>query len=249
MKFIVLTLFKEMFSSLNESILKRAKEDNKIDIDIIDIRDFANNKHNRVDKTPYGGGAGMVLMPEPINDAYFSISEDVRKKAKVIYLSPQGNVLTQQKVEELSKEENLILLCGHYEGVDQRILDKIIDEEISIGDYVLTGGEIPACVLIDSVSRYVNGVIKEESLKDESHTNGLLEYSQYTRPENFEGNLVPEVLLSGNHKKIDEYRRYSQLKNTYIKRPDLIEKLKKENKLTKVDLDTLEKIKSEINEK
>jgi len=167
------------------------------------------------------------MMPEPINDAYMSIDEEIRKKSKVIYLSPQGNVLTQNKVISLAKEENLILLAGHYEGVDQRILDKIVDEEISIGDYVLTGGELPAMVLIDSISRYIEGVISKDSLENESHTNGLLEYPQYTRPENFEGMKVPEVLLSGNHKKIEEYRKNESLKITLKKRPDLLKDIKK----------------------
>ena len=227
MNFYILTIFENMFKSLDESILKKASEKSIININLIDIRKFSKNKHKKVDMPPYGGGAGMVMMPEPINDAYMSIDEDIRKKSKVIYLSPQGNVLTQNKVISLAKEENLILLAGHYEGVDQRILDKIVDEEISIGDYVLTGGELPAMVLIDSISRYIEGVISKDSLENESHTNGLLEYPQYTRPENFEGMKVPEVLLSGNHKKIEEYRKNESLKITLKKRPDLLKDIKK----------------------
>lgn len=224
MKFIILTIFTEMFKTLDESILKKAKEKGIIEIETIDIRNFSENKHRKVDMPPYGGGAGMVMMPEPINKAYLSIDEETRKNAKVIYLSPQGKTLNTKKVIELSKEKNLILLAGHYEGVDQRILDKIVDEEISIGDYVLTGGELPAMVLIDSISRYIEGVISKDSLKDESHNNGMLEYPQYTRPENFEGMKVPEILLSGNHQKIDEYRKEESLKITLQKRPDLLNK-------------------------
>ncbi len=174
MKFDVLTLFPEMFEPLKQSILGRAVEKGKIDINFINIRDFSKDKHKKVDDTPYGGGAGMVLRPDVVYDAYQSVKEE---KAKVIYLSPQGKTLNQKMVEELSKESHLILLCGHYEGIDQRVLDKIVDEEISIGDYVLTGGEIPAMVLIDSVSRYVEGVLKEDSVKEESFNNRTIRIS------------------------------------------------------------------------
>lgn len=224
MKFSVLTLFPEMFSILNESIIGRAKENKLIDIELINIRDFSKNKHKKVDDTPYGGGAGMVIMPDVIYDAYKSIKD---KKAKVIYLSPQGKVLNQSKVQELSKEEHLILLCGHYEGIDQRVIDEIVDEEISIGDYVLTGGELPAMVLIDSVSRYVEGVLNKESTQEESFSNGLLEYPQYTRPEIFLGKEVPEVLKSGHHENINKWRKQKSLEITEVKRPDLI--IKKED--------------------
>ena len=196
MKFNVLTLFPEMFSALDESIIGRGKEKGLIDINLINIRDFSKNKHKKVDDTPYGGGAGMVMEPTVVYDAYCSVKEP---NAKVIYMSPQGKTLNQQMVQDLAKEENIILLCGHYEGIDQRVIDEIVDEEISIGDYVLTGGELPAMVLIDSVSRYVEGVLKEDSIQEESFTNGLLEYPQYTRPEIFLGKRVPEVLLSGHH--------------------------------------------------
>ena len=219
MKFDVLTLFPEMFNSLEESIIGRAKEKGLIEINLINIRDFSKDKHKKVDDTPYGGGAGMVIKPDVVYDAYFSIEN---KNAKVIYLSPQGNVLTQSKVKELSKEQHLILLCGHYEGIDQRVLDEIVDEEISIGDYVLTGGELPAMVLIDSVSRYVGGVLNEESTKEESFSNKLLEYPQYTRPEEFRGRKVPEVLISGHHENIKKWREEKSLEVTKLKRPDLL---------------------------
>ena len=219
MKFDVLTLFPEMFEPLNSSIIGRAKEKNLIQINLINIRDFSKDKHKKVDDTPYGGGAGMVMMPDVVYDAYKSV-EDIN--AKVIYMSPQGKKLTQKKVEELAKQEHLIILCGHYEGIDQRVIDKIVDEEISIGDYVLTGGEIPAMVLIDSVSRYNSGVIAEESIEEESFANGLLEYPQYTRPEVFEGVKVPEVLLSGHHANIEKWRKEKALEITKLKRPDLL---------------------------
>ena len=220
MKFDVLTLFPEMFNSLNESIIGRAKEKGLIEINLINIRDFSKNKHKKVDDTPYGGGAGMVLMPDVVYDAYSSVKTE---NAKVIYLSPQGKVLNQNKVKELSNEEHLILLCGHYEGIDQRVLDEIVDEEISIGDYVLTGGELPAMVLIDSVSRYVKGVLKEESIQEESFSSNLLEYPQYTRPEEFRGKRVPNVLISGHHENIKKWREEKSLEITKIKRPDLLE--------------------------
>ncbi len=219
MKFDVLTLFPEMFEILNQSIIGKAIEKDIIDINLINIRDFSKDKHKKVDDTPYGGGAGMVMKPDVVYDAYQSVTD---KDAKVIYMSPQGKPLNQKKVEELSKENHLIILCGHYEGIDQRVLDKIVDEEISIGDYVLTGGEIPAMVLIDSVSRYVEGVLKEDSIKEESFSNGLLEYPQYTRPEVFEGMKVPEVLLSGHHENIEKWRKEKSLEITKKKRPELL---------------------------
>ena len=194
MQFDVLTLFPEMFCALKTSILGKAQEKEKININIINIRDFSKDKHKKVDDTPYGGGAGMVIRPDVVYDAYNSIEE--KENAKVIYLSPQGKTLNQNKVESLAKEKHLILLCGHYEGIDQRVLDEIVDEEISIGDYVLTGGELPSMVLIDSVSRYIEGVITKESINEESFSNGLLEYPQYTRPETFLDKKVPEVLIS-----------------------------------------------------
>ena len=219
MKFDVLTLFPESFEPIKQSILGRALEKNLISLNLINIRDFSKDKHKKVDDTPYGGGAGMVIRPDVVYDAYKSIKDE---NAKVIYMSPQGNVLNQKKVESLSKEKHSILLCGHYEGIDQRVIDEIVDEEISIGDYVLTGGEIPAMVLIDSVSRYVEGVLTKESIKEESFSNNLLEYPQYTRPETFLDKKVPEVLLSGHHENIRKWREEQALKNTYQKRPDLL---------------------------
>ena len=221
MKFDILTLFPEMFEPIKQSIIGRATEKNIIDINLVNIRDFSKDKHKKVDDTPYGGGAGMLIQPDVVYDCYNSVKSE---NAKVVYLSPQGKTLNQAKVEELAKEEHLILLCGHYEGIDQRVIDKIVDEEISIGDYVLTGGELPAMVLIDSVSRYIDGVLAKDSTDDESFSNGLLEYPQYTRPEIFEGIEVPEVLKSGHHKNIDKWRREQSLKITFEKRPDLLEK-------------------------
>lgn len=227
MKFDVLTLFPEMFKPLQQSIIGKAVEKKLININLINIRDFSKDKHKKVDDTPYGGGAGMVIKPDVVYDAYKSIQD---KKAKVIYLTPQGKPLNQKIVENLSKENHLILLCGHYEGIDQRILDKIVDEEISIGDYVLTGGEIPAMVLIDSVSRYVEGVIKSDSIQEESFSNQLLEYPQYTRPEIFEGESVPEILLSGHHENIEKWRKEKSLEITKQKRPDLLRNKKRSAK-------------------
>ena len=231
MKFNVLTLFPEMFSALDESIIGRGKEKGLIDINLINIRDFSKNKHKKVDDTPYGGGAGMVMEPTVVYDAYCSVKEP---NVKVIYMSPQGKTLNQQMVQDLAKEENIILLCGHYEGIDQRVIDEIVDEEISIGDYVFTGGELPAMVLIDSVSRFVEGVLKEDSVQEESFTDGLLEYPQYTRPEVFLGKRVPEVLLSGHHENIKKWRRNQSIINTYLKRPDLLKEIKLSDKEQKM---------------
>ena len=222
MKFDVLTLFPEMFEPIKHSILERASKNNLININLVNIRDFSNDKHGHVDDTPYGGGAGMVMKPDVVYEAYKSIKD---KDARVIYLSPKGKVLNQEKAKQLATEKHLILLCGHYEGIDQRVLDKIVDEEISIGDYVLTGGEIPAMVLIDTVSRYVSGVLADDSTKEESFSKEnekLLEYPQYTKPLEFDGEQVPEILTSGNHEKIDEWRKKQSLITTYKKRADLL---------------------------
>ena len=221
MRFDVLTLFPEMYAPLKESIIKRAQENGKIEINIVNIRDFSKDKHQKVDDTPYGGGAGMVIRPDVVYDAYKSLKND---NAKVIYLSPQGKTLNQQKVIELSKEKNLILLCGHYEGIDQRVLDEIVDEEISIGDYILTGGELPSMVLIDAISRNIEGVLNNESIEDESFNNNLLEYPQYTRPEIFLDKKVPEVLISGHHENIYKWREEKKIEITKKKRPDLLNK-------------------------
>ncbi len=224
MKFDILTLFPEMFEPIKQSVIGRAEKQSLIEINLINIRDFSKDKHKKVDDTVYGGGAGMLIKPDVVYDAYKSVKSE---KSKVIYLTPQGQKLSQNKVEELAKnEKHLILLCGHYEGIDNRVIDKIVDEEISIGDYVLTGGEIPAMVLIDSVSRYIDGVLTENSIQEESFSNGLLEYPQYTRPEEFEGVKVPEVLQSGHHENINKWRRKEAIKTTYIKRPELLEKAK-----------------------
>lgn len=224
MKFDVLTLFPEMFEPMKQSIIGRAIDKGLLEVNLVNIRDFSKDKHKKVDDTVYGGGAGMLIKPDVVYDAYNSVKSE---KSKVIFLSPQGKKLCQDKVEELAKSEgHLILLCGHYEGIDQRVIDKIVDEEISIGDYVLTGGEIPAMVLIDSVSRYIEGVITEDSTSEESFSGeGLLEYPQYTRPEVFEGTKVPEVLQSGHHENINKWRRREAIRITYKKRPDLLEKV------------------------
>ena len=219
MKFDVLTLFPEMFEPLNTSIIGRAVKEKLIEINLTNIRDFSKDKHKKVDDTPYGGGSGMVMKPDVVYEAYKSVKGE---NAKVIYMSPQGKVLNQNKVIELSKEKHLIILCGHYEGIDQRVIDKIVDEEISIGNYVLTGGELPAMVLIDSVSRYIDGVLNEDSTTEESFSQGILEYPQYTRPEIFEEIKVPEILQSGHHENINKWRKKQALKNTYYKRPELL---------------------------
>lgn len=198
MRIDILTLFPESFEPIKQSIVGRAVENKKIDINLINIRKFSKDKHKKVDDTPYGGGAGMVMKPDVVYDSYKSVYEP---EAKIIYLTPQGKTLNQKKVQELSDNEHLILICGHYEGIDQRVIDEIAPEEISIGDYVLTGGELPAMVLIDAVSRYVDGVLSRESLQEETFTNNLLEYPQYTRPEIFLGRKVPEVLMSRQSQK------------------------------------------------
>lgn len=239
MKFDVLTLFPEMFEPLKQSIIKRASERKIIDINLVNIRDFSENKHNKVDDTPYGGGAGMLMKADVVDRAYNSVKSE---NAKVVYLTPQGKTLNQKIVKNLAKQEHLILLCGHYEGIDQRVLDKIVDEEISIGDYVLTGGELPAMVLIDSVSRYVEGVLSNESTEEESFSNGLLEYPQYTRPEVFDKVKVPDVLISGHHENIRKWRRKMSLENTLKKRPDLLENIE----LTEKEKDYIEKLKKEV---
>ncbi len=241
MKFDVLTLFPEMFEPLKQSIIKRAVEKDLININLVNIRDFSEDKHNKVDDTPYGGGAGMLMKPDVVDRAYNSVKTN---DSKVIYLTPQGKNLNQKIVKELSNEKHLILLCGHYEGIDQRVIDKIVDEEISIGDYVLTGGEIPAMVLIDSISRYVDGVLSNESTDEESFSNGLLEYPQYTRPEIFNEVKVPEVLISGHHENIRKWRREKSLENTFKKRPELLENVV----LTENEKDYIENLKKEVHE-
>ena len=229
-KFIVLTLFKEMFDGfLSTSVIKRAIDEEKVSVDVIDIRDFSLNKHKKVDFPPYGGGSGMVMSCEPLSraiDYATDILKKYEKEIKIIYLSPRGKLLNYNLSNSLANNNsNYILVCGHYEGIDQRVIDEIVDEEISIGDYVLTGGELPAMIVIDSVSRYIEGVLKDDSTKEESFSEGLLEYPQYTRPEVFNGKQVPEVLLSGHHENIDKWRREQSLINTRKKRPDLLENI------------------------
>ncbi len=228
MKFDVLTLFPELFVRvMGESIIGRAQKNGLVEVNAVNIRDYSKDKHRKVDDYPFGGGNGMVMMCQPVIDAYKAITEEMEQKPKVLYMSPQGKVLTQDMAKELSTQEHLILLCGHYEGIDERIIEEIVDEEISIGDYVLTGGELPAMVLIDCVSRLIPGVLSTEgSFSDESHFNGLLEYPQYTRPADYNGNKVPDVLLSGHHANIDKWRMQQSLDRTREKRPDLYEKFK-----------------------
>ena len=209
-----------MFAPLFESVIGRAVSGGKLNIKIVNIRDYAENKHFKCDDYPFGGGAGMVMMPQPIGSAIEVVDPDHR--AHRIYMSPRGRVFTQKRAVELSRLGDILILCGHYEGVDQRVIDLYIDEELSVGDYVLTGGELPAMVVCDCVARYVEGVISGESLKDESFSAGLLEYPQYTRPAVYKGLSVPEVLLSGNHEKVDAWRREQSLEITRKNRPDLL---------------------------
>ena len=227
MRFDILTLFPDMFKAiLDESIIGRAQDKGAIEINTINIRDYSKNKHKKADDYPYGGGNGLVMSAQPIYDAYISILSTLDYKPRCIYLSPQGRPFNQNLAAELKNYEHLILLCGHYEGIDERIIEEIVDEEISIGDFVLTGGEIPAMVLVDCVSRLVPGVLSnEECFSEESHYNGLLEYPQYTRPYEFNGMKVPDVLMSGHHKNIIDWRKAQSIKRTQEKRPDLYNKL------------------------
>ena len=218
----ILTLFPDMFTPLKESVIGRAVKAEKVEIRVTDIRDYTLDKHKKCDDYTFGGGAGMVLMPQPVASAIEAI--DPEHKARRIYMSPKGKTFTQKMVPELLACERLLLLCGHYEGVDQRVIDLYIDEEISIGDYVLTGGELPAMVVSDAVCRYIDGVLSNDSLTDETFTGDTLEYPQYTRPREFMGLTVPEVLLSGNHAEIDKWRKKESLALTKKMRPDLIKK-------------------------
>ena len=221
MKIDILTLFPEMFDALKASLIGKAQNNKLLDINMINIRDFSKDKHKKCDDYTYGGGNGMLMTPQPIYDAITSI--EGYESAHKIYLSPKGGKLTQKKAKSLTDIDHIILLCGHYEGVDQRVIDLLIDEEVSIGDYVLTGGELPAMVLIDSVSRYIPGVLgNEASTEDESFSNNNLEYPQYTRPAEFMGLKVPEVLISGDHAKVDKWRKEESKKITKKRRPDLL---------------------------
>ncbi len=220
MKITVLTLFPEMFAALDESIVGRARKSGKFSLEIKNLRDYTEDRHLKCDDYPFGGGAGMVMMAQPVGSAVEAL--DPMHRARRIYLSPKGKTLTQERVISLSEEEELLLLCGHYEGVDQRAIDLFMDEELSIGDYVLTGGELPAMVLVDCVSRYLDGVLSPESLVQESFSDNLLEYPQYTRPVEYRGLRVPEVLRSGNHAEIDRWRREQAEALTKKMRPDLL---------------------------
>lgn len=226
MKIEIMTLFPEMCEAvLSESIVGRARKAGKIELKCRQIREYTQDKHRRVDDTPYGGGMGMVMQCEPIYNCYKAVCDDMGAKPHTIYMSPKGKIFNQQKAIELAKRENILIICGHYEGVDQRILDKIVDEEISIGDYVLTGGEIPAMAVADAVARMCPGVLSDEiCFTDESIYSGLLEYPQYTRPEVWEGEAVPPVLLSGHHKNIEKWRFEQSIELTKKRRPDLLEK-------------------------
>lgn len=226
MRIDIATLFPDMCETvLNESIVGRARKAEKIELHCHQIRDYSNDKHRRVDDTPYGGGMGMVMQAEPIYRCYLAVAEQIGAKPHVIYMSPKGATFTQQRAVELSKMDNILIICGHYEGVDQRVIDKIVDEEISIGDYVLTGGELPALVVTDAVARMCDGVLSsEECFQEESHFSGLLEYPHYTRPEVWEGESVPPVLLTGHHKNIAEFRHNEAVKITKERRPDMYKK-------------------------
>ena len=229
-RFHILTLFPEMvMDGLNTSIIGRAIEAGLLEINAVNIRDYSTNKHMKVDDYPYGGGAGLVMQPEPVYRAYEDLTKDMKKKPRVVYLTPQGTTFHQEMAKELAKEEELVFLCGHYEGIDERVLEEIVTDYVSIGDYVLTGGELPAMVMIDSISRLVPGVLhNDDSAGDESFENGLLEYPQYTRPPVFLDKEVPEVLLSGHHENIHKWRHEQSVKRTKERRPDLWESYEKE---------------------
>ena len=227
MRFDVLTLFPEQINAvLGESIIGRAQKNGLISVNAHNVRDYTTNKHRKVDDTPYGGGKGMLMATQPIYDCYLSVKSSLPEgKTKCVYMSPRGRIFDHSTAKELSEYDNLIILCGHYEGVDQRVIDEIVDEEISIGDYVLTGGELPACILVDAVSRLLDGVLADQVChEDESIASGLLEYPQYTRPPVFNGKEVPEILLSGHHGNIDKWRLEKSLELTKERRPDLYEK-------------------------
>ncbi|MDQ5983779.1 MAG: tRNA (guanine-N(1)-)-methyltransferase [Eubacteriales bacterium SKADARSKE-1] len=240
MRIDIMTLFPDMCDTvMNESIIGRAQKSGALEVKCHCIRDYTYDKHNRVDDTVCGPGMGMLMMAEPIAACFEGICQELNKKPKLIYMSPQGKVLTQQKVKELAVLENIVILCGHYEGIDERVIEELVDEEISIGDYVLTGGELPALVLADAVSRLVPGVLSSaECFEQESHFDGILEYPQYTKPAVWRGKEVPSILLSGNHAKIEKWRREKALIKTFEKRPDLLEKAN----LQKVDKEFICKI-------
>ena len=243
MRFDVLTLFPDMFEAvLGDSMIGRARENGLVDMNFINMRDYSANKHRQVDDYPYSGGGGMLISPIPVYNAYMSVAEKLDYKPLTIYMSPQGRVFDQKTAIDLSEQKHIVIICGHYEGIDQRVLDEIVDMEISIGDFVLTGGEIPAMAVIDTVTRLIPGVLgAEDGFKNESHYNGLLEYPQYTRPPVWNGKEIPEVLVSGHHANIEKWKREQSLLITMKKRPDMLERAE----LTKDDIEFLNKFKEE----
>lgn len=241
MRIDILTLFPDMCSAyLNESIIGRARKSGKVQIECTDIRAYTKDKHRRVDDTPYGGGMGMIMQVEPVYDCFMDLCKKIGEKPHLIYLTPQGKTLTQERVKELSKMNNIALLCGHYEGIDERVIEELEPEEISVGDYVLTGGELPALIVADAVSRMLPGVLSDdECFTEESHYSSLLEYPQYTRPYEWRGRAVPEVLLTGHHANVEKWRREQSLKRTLERRPDMLE----EAELTEKDRSFLSELK------
>lgn len=241
MRIDILTLFPDMCNAyLSESIIGRARKAGKVQIECIDIRNYTKDKHRRVDDTPYGGGMGMIMQVEPVFDCFEALCNEIGERPHLIYLTPQGKTLTQQRVKELSKMNNIALLCGHYEGIDERVIDELQPEEISVGDYVLTGGELPALILADSISRMLPGVLSDdECFTEESHFSSLLEYPQYTRPYEWHGRKVPDVLLTGHHANVEKWRREQSLERTLERRPDMLEKAD----LSKKDREFLEELK------
>ncbi|AOY77336.1 tRNA (guanosine(37)-N1)-methyltransferase TrmD [Clostridium formicaceticum] len=240
----VLTLFPEMFQGpLNVSIIKNAQEKGLLDIEYVNIRDFTSNKHKKVDDYPYGGGAGMVMTPQPLFDCYENTIKNLHStsKPRTIYCSPKGKTFSQQMAIEMAKEKELVFICGHYEGIDQRVIDELVTDEVSIGDFVLTGGELPVAVMIDTIARLIPGVLgQKESFQEESFYSGLLEYPHYTRPKKFRNLEVPSVLFSGNHREIEGWRRRKSLEITLDRRPDLIKKAE----LTEEDIRIIEILKN-----
>lgn len=241
MRIDILTLFPDMCNAyLSESIIGRARKAGKVQIECIDIRNYTKDKHRRVDDTPYGGGMGMIMQVEPVFDCFEALCNEIGERPHLIYLTPQGKTLTQQRVKELSKMNNIALLCGHYEGIDERVIEELQPEEISVGDYVLTGGELPALILADSISRMLPGVLSDdECFTEESHFSSLLEYPQYTRPYEWHGRKVPDVLLTGHHANVEKWRREQSLERTLERRPDMLEKAD----LSKKDREFLEELK------
>lgn len=243
MRIDILTLFPDMCNTvMSESVIGRARQSGKVEINCIDIRDYTLDKHRRVDDKPYGGGMGMIMAPQPIYDCFQSLCNEIGAKPHLIYLTPQGKTLTQDRVKDLARLDNIALLCGHYEGIDERVIEALEPEEISVGDYVLTGGELPALIVADAVSRMLPGVLSDdECFEEESHFNYLLEYPQYTHPSEWQGREVPEVLLSGHHANVDKWRRQQSLKRTYERRPDMLENAQ----LTDDDITFLSKLKKD----